>query len=41
MTLYPQINLVTVHDSIIMQKSYRDSVWAVFQTKLYEEFGLI
>jgi hypothetical protein len=41
MTLYPEINLVTVHDSIIMQKSYRDSVWAIFQTKLYEEFGLI
>lgn len=41
MTLYPEINLVTVHDSIIMQKSYYDSVWAIFQTKLYEEFGII
>jgi hypothetical protein len=41
MTLYPEISLVTVHDSIIVQKSYLDSVWAIFQTKLYEEFGLI
>jgi len=41
MTLYPEINLVTVHDSIIVQRSYKDSVWAIFQTKLYEEFGLI
>jgi len=41
MTLYPEINVVTVHDSIIIQKSYKDSVWAIFQTKLYEEFGLI
>jgi len=41
MNLYPEINLVTVHDSIIVPKSYRDSVWAIFKTKLYEEFGLI
>ena len=41
MTLYPEINLVTVHDSIVIQRSYKDSVWAIFQTKLYEEFGLI
>ena len=41
MTLHPEINVVTVHDSIIIQKSYKDSVWAIFQTKLYEEFGLI
>ena len=41
MTLYPQINVITVHDSIIVQKSHKDSVWAIFQTKLLEEFGLI
>ena len=41
MTLYPEINLVTVHDSIIFQKSYEDSICAIFKTKLYEEFGLI
>ena len=41
MTLYPEINLVTVHDSIIVPKSYKESVWAIFQTKLYEEFELI
>ena len=41
MTLYPKINLITVHDSIIVQRSYKESVWAIFQTKLYEEFGII
>ena len=41
MNLYPEISLVTVHDSIIVQDSYYDSVLAIFKTKLYEEFGLI
>jgi hypothetical protein len=40
-TLYPEIKVVTVHDSIIMQKKYRDCVWAIFQTKLLEEFRII
>ena len=39
--LYPEIKVVTVHDSIIMQKKYRDCVWAIFQTKLLEEFRII
>jgi len=41
MTLYPEIKIVTVHDSIIIPRKYKDSVWAIFQTKLFEEFGLI
>jgi hypothetical protein len=41
MTLYPDIKLITVHDSIIIPRKYKDSVWAIFQTKLFEEFGLI
>ncbi len=41
MNLHPEIKLVTVHDSIIIPRKYKDSVWAIFQTKLFEEFGLI
>ncbi len=41
MNLYPEMKLVTVHDSIIIPRKYKDSVWAIFQTKLFEEFGLI
>ena len=41
MNLYPEVRLVTVHDSIIIQKKYKDSIWAIFQTKLFEEFELI
>ncbi len=41
MTLYPNIKVVTVHDSIIIPYKNKDEVWAIFQTKLFEEFGLI
>jgi hypothetical protein len=37
----PKIKVITVHDSIIVSTKYREEVWAIFQTKLYEEFGLI
>lgn len=40
-SLYPEIRIITVHDSIIVPKSHRDSVWSIFQTKLLEEFGII
>jgi len=40
-SFYPEIRIVTVHDSLIIQKSHRDSVWSIFQTKLLEEFGII
>ena len=36
MTLYPEIKIVTVHDSIIIPRKYKDSVWAIFQTKLFQ-----
>jgi len=39
--LYPDIRIVTVHDSIIIPKSYRETIWAIFQTKLLEEFEII
>lgn len=41
MTLYPDIKIVTVHDSIIVPRSRKDEVKAIFKVKLYEEFGLI
>ncbi len=41
MTLYPDIKIVTVHDSIIVADKWKDQVSAVFYSKLYEEFGVI
>jgi hypothetical protein len=41
MNLYPDIKIVTVHDSIIVPRKNKEEVSAVFHTKLYEEFGLI
>jgi hypothetical protein len=40
-TLYPEIKLVTVHDSIILPIKWKEQVSAIFYSKLYEEFGLI
>ena len=41
MNLYPDIKIVTVHDSIIVPIKNKEEVSAIFHTKLYEEFGLI
>lgn len=41
MNLYPDIKMITVHDSIIVPKSRKDDVEVIFKVKLYEEFGLI
>jgi len=41
MTLYPDIKIVTVHDSIIIPRQNKEEITAIFQTKLFEEFGLI
>lgn len=41
MILYPDVNLFTVHDSIIVKKSDKERISAIFETKLYEEFGII
>lgn len=40
MTLYPDIRMVTVHDSIIIPKNRIGEVKAVFDFKLNEEFGI-
>lgn len=37
---FPEIKIVTVHDSIIIPRNRRDEVEAIFKTKLYEEFRL-
>ena len=41
MDLYPDVKVVTVHDSIIVPRKNKEEIWAIFQTKIYEEFGLI
>lgn len=41
MTLYPEIRIVTVHDSIIIPRNRMEEVKAIFEVKLYEEFGII
>lgn len=33
------IPIITIHDSIVIQKSYKDRVYPIFKTKLLEEFG--
>lgn len=38
--LYPEMKIVTVHDSIIVPRSRKDDAEAIFKTKLYEEFGI-
>jgi len=35
---FPEIKIVTVHDSIIVPRNRRHEVDAIFRTKLYEEF---
>jgi hypothetical protein len=35
---FPEIKIVTVHDSIIVPRNRRHEVEAIFKTKLYEEF---
>ena len=39
MTLYPDIKIITVHDSIVIQKKYKDTVNAIFQSELLNEFN--
>ena len=41
MIYYPEIKMVTVHDSIIIPKKYKDPVESIFNSKLFEEFNII
>lgn len=37
----PEIKIITVHDSLIIQRRHFNEVNSIFQTKLLEEFGII
>jgi len=41
MLLYPDVKLITIHDSIVIPNSYKEEISTIFYTKLYEEFNLI
>lgn len=41
MIFYPEIKMVTVHDSIIIPIKYKDPVESIFNSKLFEEFNII
>jgi hypothetical protein len=38
MYIYPEIKLVTIHDSIVCQKKYKEIVEKIFYRHIYEEF---
>lgn len=39
--LHPEIRIITIHDSIVVQKKYRDIVNNIFQNQICKEFNLI
>lgn len=41
MNLHPEIKIITIHDSIVVQKKYRDIVNNIFQNEISKEFNLI
>jgi hypothetical protein len=41
MNIYPEIKIITIHDSIVVQKKYRDIVNNIFQSEISKEFNLI
>ena len=41
MNLHPDIKIITIHDSIVVQKKYRDIVNNIFQNEISLEFDLI
>jgi hypothetical protein len=40
MYIYPEVKLVTVHDSIIFQSKYRSEVEQIFNTQIKKEFDI-
>ncbi len=38
MTLLPDISIITVHDSIVFPRKYKDVVKLIFEKKIEEEF---
>lgn len=41
MRLYPEIKMITVHDSIVFPKKYRVEVTEIFNTSISKEFGIV
>lgn len=41
MNLHPEIKIITIHDSIVVQKKYKDIVNNIFQNEISKEFNLI
>ncbi len=39
MTIHPNIKIITVHDSIVFPKKYRETVNAIFQSEILNEFN--
>jgi hypothetical protein len=40
MNIYPEIKIVTVHDSIMVKSKYRNIIEPIFKQKLSEEFDM-
>ncbi len=41
MNLHPYIKIITIHDSIVIQKKYKDIVTEIFNDELLKEFNLV
>lgn len=41
MNLYPEVKLITVHDSIIIQKKWKDEIQNLFFSEIFEHFETI
>lgn len=41
MATYPEIKMITVHDSIVFPQSYREQVTKIFNDSINKEFGIV
>jgi len=40
MNYYPEIKMITIHDSIVVPKIYREEVNIIFENELKKEFNI-
>ena len=40
MNIYPEIKIVTIHDSIMVKSRYKSIIEPIFKQKLSEEFDM-
>ena len=40
-TFHPYIKIITIHDSIVIPQKYKDIIYPIFKSKLFEEFNII